>query len=101
MYEINVYQSYSMADCGRQISLTPCNQNDRDIKSETLDEFECELPDGFCVAKSVCGTLHIYDSDGNYCPISHQNGIISIVAYDKIIKIGEWEFQPYFGNLAY
>lgn len=92
MYEVHVYEACSWDECGSiHLCLEPRNISDRDYKCETLDEFECELPEGHYVAKSVCGELHIYDSNNKYCPISYHNGIISILSSDRWIKIGEWE----------
>jgi hypothetical protein len=69
IYEIYIYESVYIDDCGRGYTLRPFSGNTTRIKGETLGSALYDLPEGYRLGESAFGETFIYDNKDNYCEL--------------------------------
>ena len=87
IYKITRTKTYMMDELGEGYSLEPWGSNTDQYEGYDDGGKIYMLPDGYKVAESNAGDMHIYNAGGNYCPLTSKFTSPAIVDGDKVIML--------------
>lgn len=80
IYQVTIYQAYSIFEQGTGYSLNPWRGDDEYYKGYDDGGTDYVLPNGYSLAHTKDGELAIFDDNDNYCDIVNDDGMPILVS---------------------